>query len=105
MVMEICFERGASCIVCPCCNGAMTAETTGGYQYPRSALFQKHMNQDEYLGQLSKSADDLGNYDAKCLIEYDRALWAKEKGFKQVEMWKLNPVESTPKHHVLCLQC
>jgi hypothetical protein len=38
------------------------------------------------------------------LIEYDRAMWAKEKGFKQVDMWRLNPAESTPKHHVLYLQ-
>jgi SAM-dependent methyltransferase len=104
MVMEICFEQGANCIVCPCCNGAMTAEKTCGYQYPRSSFFQKHMSQDEYLGQLSRSADDLGNYEAKCLIEYDRAMWAKEKGFKQVDMWRLNPAESTPKHHVLYLQ-
>ena len=105
MVMELCLGRGANCIVCPCCNGAMTSKTTSGYQYPRSSSFRGIMSQDEYLGQLSKSADDLGNYEAKCLIEYDRALWAKENGFKEVGMWKLNPSESTPKHHVLCLEC
>lgn len=105
MVMELSLGRGATCIVCPCCNGAMTSKTTSGYQYPRSSSFRGIMSQDEYLGQLSKSADDLGNYEAKCLIEYDRALWAKESGFKTVSMWKLNPTESTPKHHVLCLEC
>lgn len=105
MVMELCLKRGATCIVCPCCNGAMTSKTTSGYQYPRSSSFREIMNQDEYLGQLSKSADDLGNYEAKCLIEYDRVLWAQESGFREVSMWKLNPTESTPKHHVLCLEC
>jgi len=63
------------------------------------------MSQDEYLGQLSKRADDLGHYPAKCLIEYDRALWAKENGFQGVDLLKLSPLESTPKHHVLCLKC
>jgi SAM-dependent methyltransferase len=104
MVMEICRDRGADCIVCPCCNGAMTSKTTCGYNYPRSEFLKCCMTQDEYLGQLSKSADDLGNYPAKCLVEYDRAMWAKENGFRHVELWKLTPVECTPKHHVLYLK-
>jgi SAM-dependent methyltransferase len=104
MVMELCRDRGADCIVCPCCNGAMTSKTTCGYAYPRSTFLRNHINQEEYLGQLSKSADDLGNYPAKCLIEYDRAMWAKENGFREVELWKLTPVECTPKHHVLYLK-
>ena len=105
MVMKICLDRNADCIVCPCCNGAMTSQTTCGYEYPRSSVLRTIMTEDEYLQQLSKSADDLGNYDAKCLIEYDRALWAQENGFQQVELWKLNPIDCTPKHHVLCLKC
>ena len=108
MVMELCRNRGADCVVCPCCNGAMTSKTTHGYLYPRSTFLRNHIKQDEYLGQLSRSADchkgSISNYDAKCLIEYDRALWAKENGFREVELWKLTPVECTPKHHVLYLK-
>jgi hypothetical protein len=92
MVMELCLSRRADCIVCPCCNGAMTSKTTSGYQYPRSSFLREKMSQDEYLGQLSKSADDLGNYEAKCLIEFDRALWARENGFKQVSSKRRNTI-------------
>ena len=35
----------------------------------------------EYF-QVSKAADDKNNYEAKCLIEYDRAIWAKERGLR-----------------------
>ena len=104
MVMELCLHRGADCIVCPCCNGGMTANATCGYAYPRSNFLKEYLTQDEYLGQLSKGADDLSNYAAKCLIEYDRAMWAKEHGFREVELWKMTPLECTPKHHVLYLK-
>jgi 2-polyprenyl-3-methyl-5-hydroxy-6-metoxy-1,4-benzoquinol methylase len=102
MVMMIAKLRGADCIVCPCCNGAMTSETTCGYEYPRSSYVRKLINQDEYLSLLSRAADDLGSYEAKCFIEYDRALWANENGYN-VKLLKLSPEESTPKHHVLYL--
>jgi len=102
MVMMIAKSREADCIVCPCCNGAMTSKTTCGYKYPRSAFLGKLINQDEYLSLLSRAADDLGSYEAKCLIEYDRALWAYENGY-DVQLLKLSPKESTPKHHVLYL--
>lgn len=109
MVMELCREQGADCIVCPCCNGGM--KYTGGFQYPRSFFLKACMTQEEYLSQLSKSADhdsivnknnnhDTCHYAAKCWIEYDRALWAHEQGM-DVELWKMTPVECTPKHHVL----
>ncbi|OEU19644.1 hypothetical protein FRACYDRAFT_235701 [Fragilariopsis cylindrus CCMP1102] len=102
MVMMIAKLRGADCIVCPCCNGAMTSETTCGYEYPRSSYVRKLINQDEYLSLLSRAADDLGSYEAKCFVEYDRALWANENGYN-VKLLKLSPEESTPKHHVLYL--
>jgi SAM-dependent methyltransferase len=100
MVMEVCLYQGADCIVCPCCNGGMTAKATGGFSYPRSDFLQQCMTQDEYLSRLSRNADNAQNYAAKCWIEYDRALWAKEHG-KCVELWKMEPVTCTPKHHVL----
>lgn len=101
MVMSLAKSRGADCIVCPCCNGAMTAKTTCGYKYPRSSYIEKFMNQEEYLS-MSKAAEDSGIYEAKCLIEYDRALWAKENGYN-VQLLKMSPQECTPKHHVLYL--
>jgi SAM-dependent methyltransferase len=101
MVMSLAKARGADCIVCPCCNGAMTSKTTCGYKYPRSSYIEKFMNQDEYLS-MSKAAEDSGIYEAKCLIEYDRALWAKENGYN-VQLLKMSPENCTPKHHVLYL--
>lgn len=101
MVMSLAKSRGADCIVCPCCNGAMTSKTTCGYKYPRSSFIEKFMNQDEYLS-MSKAAEDSGIYEAKCLIEYDRALWAKENGYN-VQLLKMSPEDCTPKHHVLYL--
>lgn len=100
MVMETCLFHGADCIVCPCCNGGMTAKATGGFNYPRSDFLQKCMTQEEYLSQLSRNADNAQNYAAKCWIEYDRALWAAQHGMK-VELWKLTPTTCTPKHHVI----
>ena len=104
MVMEACLYHGADCIVCPCCNGGMTAKATGGFNYPRSGFLQQCMTQDEYLSQLSRHADNAQNYAAKCWIEYDRALWAKEQGGTDVELWKMEPVSCTPKHHVLFIK-
>lgn len=104
MVMEMCQLESADCIVCPCCNGGMTAKKTGGYNYPRSSFMQCCVTEEEYLLQLSKSADNAKNYTAKCWIEYDRALWAQEHGFSKVDLWKMTPVECTPKHHVLHLR-
>lgn len=101
MVMSLAKLRGADCIVCPCCNGAMTSKTTCGYKYPRSSYIEKFMNQEEYLS-MSKAAEDSGIYEAKCLIEYDRALWANENGYN-VQLLKMSPEECTPKHHVLYL--
>lgn len=101
MVMSLAKSRGADCIVCPCCNGAMTSKTTCGYNYPRSSYVKKFMNQDEYLS-MSKAAEDSGIYEAKCLIEYDRALWADENGYN-VQLLKMSPEDCTPKHHVLYL--
>lgn len=114
VVMELCWRRGAGCIVCPCCNGRMTNESTGGYKYPRSQLLRKYLSEDEYLLQLSRSADDLGNYSAKCLVELDRALWARETvehgdepsdrpraRFSDVRLLRLDPMDCSPKHHVL----
>merc|ERR1712070_250718 len=79
MVMEICARQGASCIVCPCCNGKMTAGSSGGMRYPRSAFLEKFVTEeaalrtwpsykDQFLGQISRSADDRGNYTAKCVV-------------------------------------
>lgn len=99
MVMELCRIHGADCIVCPCCNGGLMTS----FHYPRSLFLQQYMTEEEYRSQLSKSADDLHHYSAKCWIEYDRALWAQEHGMK-VELWKLTPIECTPKHHVLYLK-
>lgn len=104
MVMETCMYQGADCIVCPCCNGGMTSKATGGFSYPRSSFLQQCMTQEEYLSQLSRHADNAQNYAAKCWIEYDRALWAKEMGAKDVELWKMEPLTCTPKHHVLFIR-
>ena len=59
------------------------------------------MNQDEYLS-MSKAAEDSGIYEAKCLIEYDRALWAIENGY-HAQLLKMSPEDCTPKHHVIYL--
>lgn len=102
MVMSLAQCRDADCIVCPCCNGAMTSKTACGYTYPRSSYIGKFMNQDEYLS-ISKAAEDNGIYEAKCLIEYDRALWANENGY-HTQLLKMTPENCTPKHHVLYLR-
>ena len=114
LVMELSRLARADCVVVPCCNGKMDKE----YQtlsnkddnneeiveselnnYPRSAFISALISRDEYF-QVSRAADDENNYEAKCLIEYDRARWARENGF-EVSLQRMEPVSCTPKHHVL----
>merc|ERR1712008_90527 len=122
--MEICANVCAECIVCPCCNGRVghgavagggadsnevifVADPHGqGVHYPRSALLREHMSEADYTESLARWADDqAGAYSAKCLVEYDRALWARECGaFGSVHLLKLSPADCSPKHHVLYLQ-
>ena len=139
IVIQLCAQQGASCIVCPCCNGKMTSDSTNGLCYPRSELLKKHVSQENYLNVLSRQADSIeknveANYYAKCLVELDRALHGVEnktssyericdkdlhlgnsvdsqsspcediritKMFKSVELLKLDPIDCSPKHHVL----
>ena len=67
--------------------------------YPRSTFISSLITSDEYF-QVSRAADDESNYEAKCLIEYDRAGWARDSGF-EVSLLRMEPVSCTPKHHVL----
>ena len=67
--------------------------------YPRSTLISSLITRDEYF-QVSRAADDESNYEAKCLIEYDRAGWARESGFEVSLLWS-EPASCTSKHHVL----
>jgi len=123
VVMELCADMCAECIVCPCCNGrvghgavtgavvdsndVVAAEGVNrqGVHYPRSALLREYMSEEDYTESLARWADDqAGAYSAKCLVEYDRALWARECGaFGSVQLLKLSPADCSPKHHVLYL--
>ena len=105
----------ADCMVVPCCNGKMDKEfkilansdntteedieTVTIKKYPRSLLVSGLISRAEYFC-LSKAADDENNYEAKCVIEYDRAAWARENNFL-VTLLRMEPVSATPKHHVL----
>jgi len=113
LVMEACRMASAECVVVPCCNGKMGKENheveedvereeeldTVLYSYPRSSFISSLISREEYL-QVSRAADDENNYEAKCTIEYDRARWAEENGFS-VSLLRMEPVEATPKHHVI----
>lgn len=125
-VVELCRYVGAGCLLCPCCNGKMSADTAREqnslkgsidgfsskadgrvrhpyYVYPRSAFFQDIFTENEFLDHISRCADDGDNYAAKCLVELDRALWARTctSGFKHTSIGKLFPETCTPKHHII----
>ena len=118
LVMEVCRMAGADCVVVPCCNGKMGKDygqlvdkeleeeddlekeiVTELLNYPRSTFLSSLISRDEYF-HLSRAADDENNYEAKCVIEYDRARWAKENGY-DVSLLRMEPVSATPKHHVV----
>lgn len=119
MVMALCRHHRAACLVCPCCNGKIknrpcasscpspapsSLEGSGAlplFTYPRSRFLQGYVSEEEYVQRLSPAADDLKNYAAKCLVEWDRALWACEQGYSHVYALKLTPLAASPKHHVL----
>ena len=109
LVMEVSRLAKADCVVVPCCNGKIgkhkddeDEENAKLNNYPRSAFISSLITRVEYL-QVSRAADDENNYEAKCLIEYDRARWARENGY-DVSLLRMEPVEATPKHHVLYSQ-
>ena len=123
LIMDICLNCNADCVVCPCCNGKIarfiekgpglvekTKENSAkfpaddicdklSYKYPRSNVFQGKIDQEEYCI-ISKAADDEFNYLAKCYIELDRGFWALEQGF-EVTLLRMNPLISSPKHHII----
>ena len=95
----------ADCVVCPCCNGKMSASVIdknhdSHITYPRSIHFKELLTEEEYFI-ISRAADDENNYLAKCLIEFDRAKWAAEKGYADVHMLKMDPPIASPKHHII----
>ena len=133
LILGICTKCNADCVVCPCCNGkiarfiekeeydvgdrsrkeALNPASQGvdvskneseplQVSYPRSEMFRSKIDKNEYCV-LSKAADDEFNYLAKCCIELDRAMWALEQGF-EVTLLRMNPLISSPKHHVIYVQ-
>ena len=130
LIMDICVQCNADCVICPCCNGKIARFIERGndlveksknmndskarsvitedenaevenlnYSYPRSNVFRSKIDEKEYC-LISKAADDEFNYVAKCCIELDRAFWALDQGF-EVTIMKMNPLISSPKHHVI----
>eukprot|EP00419_Tripos_fusus_P053656 CAMPEP_0172814256 /NCGR_PEP_ID=MMETSP1075-20121228/11141_1 /TAXON_ID=2916 /ORGANISM="Ceratium fusus, Strain PA161109" /LENGTH=459 /DNA_ID=CAMNT_0013654045 /DNA_START=26 /DNA_END=1402 /DNA_ORIENTATION=+ len=76
VVMELCAEMRAECIVCPCCNGRVGHGTVvggsadskdvvfiedgcgQGVHYPRSDVLREHMSETDYTESLARWADD-----------------------------------------------
>ena len=54
---------------------------------------------EDYVS-LSSAADDLSQYSAKCLVEFDRGKWAEERGWR-VDYLRMDPVTASPKHLLL----
>ena len=67
--------------------------------YPRSTFISSLISREEYF-QVSRAADDESNYEAKCLIECNRARGVVESGF-EVSLLRTEPASCTPKHLVL----
>ena len=71
--------------------------------YPQSEYFRKRNVSLLEYSTLSRAADSMGRYEAKCFIELDRGLRALERGC-ECYFLKLNPIIASPKHHVLYVQ-
>jgi len=101
LVMETCRLAKADCIIVPCCNGKINQELVADSEetYPRSAFISSIISESEYF-LISRAADDESNYEAKCMVECDRACWAEENNFKVTRM-RMEPITASPKHHVL----
>lgn len=125
MVMALCVERKAQCLVCPCCNGKMgdylmgkdgsSAKQAGPTPpsiatYPRSQLLRPIFSEEEFLLKIARAADNLDALPAKQLVELDRALWAKEQqqrgitGYSRVDLFRLSPASCTPKNLLVWLR-
>ena len=110
-------QCSCDCLVVPCCNGKISQDQG---QYPLSSDLSSVMTSSEYT-LVSRMADNLSNYAAKCMVEWDRycktifaliiihmflscnffpcfrAKWAEEQG-ASVNYFKMSPVTATPKH-------
>eukprot|EP00928_Gymnodinium_smaydae_P040742 TRINITY_DN27603_c0_g1_i2.p1 TRINITY_DN27603_c0_g1~~TRINITY_DN27603_c0_g1_i2.p1 ORF type:complete len:309 (+),score=24.05 TRINITY_DN27603_c0_g1_i2:99-1025(+) len=80
------------------------------FVYPRSPHLSRYIDRDAYLNVVCPAADnndhDDGAYTssfrgAKCLIELDRALYAKH-WYEEVQVAQLVPASCTPKNIVIC---
>jgi len=97
LVMEVCRLSKCDCLIVPCCNGKINPEQEN---YPRSKSLSSVITRSDYI-LLSRAADDLSNYEAKCVVELDRARWAEEVGAMSVSYHKMTPPTATPKHLML----
>uniref|UniRef100_A0A6M2DE72 Putative glutathione s-transferase c-terminal domain-containing-containing protein n=1 Tax=Xenopsylla cheopis TaxID=163159 RepID=A0A6M2DE72_XENCH len=106
LVMRHCIKRKAKFVCCPCCYGKV--QICHHLSYPRSQIFQKLLQLQEYLvlGHGADQTHDINNIKTAqgeiCMnfIDTDRLLYAKEHGY-DVVLQKLDPPTCTPKNNLL----
>lgn len=120
IVMQLCVQKKAHFICCPCCYGGVLEMPH--IRYPRSEFFRKpisggggsvKLTAGDYFciahGSDQSHAEDVVNtLKAKCdqgqlcmdIIDYDRRMYAEEQGYKVIAT-KLEPVTCTQKNRLL----
>lgn len=108
MVLEMCIEQKAFFAIAPCCIGKISSVR----QMPMSVPFQELMDTNDFHC-LIKAADfghsDLNCYSekdkrrriCKSFIEWDRLMYAKEKGYSSVHLLVMSPRYASVKNDIL----
>jgi hypothetical protein len=113
LVLDFCLAHNAAYCLVPCCLGAISNWHGGAnVHYPRSSLFGNEcgITLEDYLllaaraDQTACEADSaaywLGKH-AMGLINYDRNVYAEERGYKTIHL-TLKPSNASPKNDIIC---
>ena len=109
MIINKCIEINASVIISPCCYGAIKANEN--IEYPLSQIYKQAIkNNPEFDFNILTNYSDRTEKDKKyesmaftCmeLVDTDRILYLKEKGYKLAYLTRLLPENCTSKNNVI----
>ena len=107
MIINKCIELNASLVISPCCYGAIKSNES--IEYPLSDIYKKGMNNSLNYNILTNYSDrtekdkkyqDMA-FTCMELVDTDRILFLKQKGYKSAYLTRLLPENCTLKNNVI----
>ena len=107
LVINLCIKHKADFVCCPCCYGSLQENHV--LTYPRSQYYRNQKFAFEHYMVIGHTADQTHVTNDKHaqgeagmnIIDTDRIYLAKENGYHDVKLLKLEPTSCTPKNNVI----